>query len=64
MPVGGEFHKNGKKAFGLKFTNTDSFMSSIGFMVPLDDYKGKLGQRFIYKGIAGRMKNPSTIKII
>ena len=50
-PVGVEFHKNGKKAFGLKFTNTDSFMSSIGFMVPLDDYKGKSGQRFIYKGI-------------
>ena len=48
---GVEFHKNGKKAYGLKFANTDSFMSSIGFMVPLDDYKGKSGQRFIYKGI-------------
>ena len=49
--TGVEFHKNGKKAYGLKFANTDSFMSSIGFMVPLDDYKGKSGQRFIYKGI-------------
>ena len=48
---GVEFHKNGKKAFGLKFNNTDSFMSSIGFMVPLDDYKNGFSQRFIYKGI-------------
>lgn len=49
--TGMAFHKNGKKAFGLKFANTDSFMSSIGFMVPLSDYKGESSQRFIYKGM-------------
>ena len=48
---GVEFHKNGKKVFGLKFNNTDSSLSSIGFMVPLDDYKNGFSQRFIYKGI-------------
>ena len=46
-------HKNGKKAFGLKFNNTDSSLSSIGFMVPLDDYKGKSGQRYSFKNIKG-----------
>ena len=48
---GVEFHKNGKKAFGLKFNNTDSFMSSIGFMVPLDKNITYPTRKFIYKGL-------------
>ena len=45
--TGVEFYKNGKKAFGIKFAHTHT----IGFMVPLDDYKNGFCQTFIYKGI-------------
>ena len=41
--TGVEFHKNGKKAFGLKFEDT----YRIGFMIPVGDNK----HRFEFKGI-------------
>ena len=44
--TGVEFHKNGKKAFGLKFDDT----YRIGFMVPVGDSK----HRFAFKGIYKR----------
>lgn len=48
--TGVEFQKNGKKAFGLKFNNTDSSFSSIGFMVPLSEDPDQK-YRFVFKGI-------------
>jgi hypothetical protein len=44
--TGVEFHKNGKKAFGLKFDGP----YRIGFMVPVSK-DPDLRHRFVFKGI-------------
>ena len=50
LHIGVEFHKNSKKAFGIKFTDTGSSLGGIGFMVPMGDEKTR-NSRFEFQGI-------------